>query len=95
MSDILIIIFSLIGGQATVLAVVHFGVRAFQKWFMSDVINPHVKPMQEDIKAMKNEQMAMAALVARHDGVLEEQGKHIAMLQGKVFGGFPSLDRDK
>lgn len=92
MPEWVLIAFSLIGGQATLLAIAHFGVKAFQRWFMSDVIDPHVKPMQADISSMKSEQIAMGVLLARHDGVLEEQGKHIAMLQGRVFGGIPRMD---
>lgn len=91
--DWVVIIFSLIGGQATILAVVHFGVRAFQRWFMAEVIDPHVKPMQADISTMKQDQSAVRALVATHDAVLSEHDKHIAMLQGKVFGGIPVIGK--
>lgn len=95
MSDEVTLALSLVGGQATVLAILHFGVKAFQKWFMSAVVDPHVKPMQEDVKSMKNAQASMSALLARHDAALEEQGRHIAMLQGKVFGGFPDMRGEK
>lgn len=92
-TDILLIIFSLIGGQATVLAVLHFGVKAFQRWFMAEVIDPHVKPIQADVAAMKTDQNSARTLLATHDAVLNEHDKHIAMLQGKVFGGIPILGK--
>ena len=87
------IVFSLIGGQAVLLGVVHFGVKMFQRWFMSDVINPHLKPMQEDLRVIKIDYAATRTLVATHDAVLGEHDKHIAMLQGKVFGGIPVVGK--
>lgn len=89
------IAFSLVGGQAVVLALLHYGAKAFQSWFMAEVINPHVKPMQEDIKQIKTDYALTRALVATHDAVLSEHDKHIAMLQGKVFGGIPVIGKGK
>lgn len=88
-----IVVFSIIGGQATVLALVHFGAKAFQRWFMDAVIDPHIKPIQDDLKAIKLDYAATRALVATHDAVLSEHDKHIAMLQGKVFGGIPVIGK--
>ena len=90
-----IVVFSIIGGQATIIAIVHFGVRAFQRWFMADIIDPHIKPMQEDLKTIRSDYAETKALVATHDSVLSEHDKHIAMLQGKVFGGIPVIGKGK
>lgn len=90
-----VVVFSIIGGQATILAVIQFGAKAFQRWFMSEVIDPHVKPMQEDLKQIKTDYALTRALVATHDAVLSEHDKHIAMLQGKVFGGIPVIGKGK
>jgi len=83
---------AVLGGQFLVLLLFRYGLKAFQRWFMSEVIEPHIKPMQEDVKSLKDTQADSNAVL---EEVVRTQRAHdnfIYMLLGKVFGGVPDTD---
>lgn len=92
MSNEIIMGLAMFGGQAILIATIHFGVKAFKSWFMSDVIKPHIEPMQVNIKTMSDKQNNMVELVAKHDAQIGKFTQYTLMLLGKVFGGIPNLE---
>lgn len=92
-TTVAIALFTLLGGEALILGVMHFGLRGFQRWFMSDVIGPHIEPMQADLKQVRTEMSVEKAARAEDRAAMKllaetvaMHGQAIATLQGTVYG---------
>ncbi len=90
---------ALLGFQALLLALAHYGVKAFQKWFTDTLVVPHISPMQEDLATIKDQQLESTKMLTAHSQQLadhtakwEKVNTWTLLLLGKVFGGIPNLD---
>lgn len=80
------------GGQALILIIVHYAVRAFKTWYMDAIVGPHIDPIKDDVKSIKEEHIRQGRILAKHDTALEKYTTYTLLLLGKVFGGIPNLD---
>jgi hypothetical protein len=83
---------ALFGGQAMVLMTVHFGIKAFKTWYMDAIVGPHIDPIKDDVRQIKDEHVRQGQILAKHDSALEKYTTYTLLLLGKVFGGIPNLD---
>ncbi|MGE3703585.1 MAG: hypothetical protein AB7G08_33400 [Hyphomicrobiaceae bacterium] len=84
--DWIVLVGALITLSVQTLALI-MGMARFKNWLQSSVVEPYMKPLRDDIKAIKDDRSEDRRLLLEHD-------KYIYLLLGKQLGEIPPIGKE-